>query len=87
MGTDPKAIEAKLREDKNKEIKAVCVLHNETSTGAAWRQIAEVRKAIDAAGPSGLSCWSTPSRRWASADYRHDEWGVDVSVGGRAERA
>ncbi len=51
-GADPKAIEAKLREDKNKEIKAVCVLHNETSTGALT-PIAEIRKAIDAAGHPG----------------------------------
>lgn len=79
-GTDPKAIEAKLREDKNKEIKAVCVLHNETSTGAL-APIAEVRKAIDAAGHPALLLVDTISSL-ASADYRHDEWGVDVSVGG-----
>jgi alanine-glyoxylate transaminase/serine-glyoxylate transaminase/serine-pyruvate transaminase len=79
-GADPKAIEAKLREDKNKEIKAVCVLHNETSTGALV-PIAEVRKAIDAAGHPALLMVDTISSL-ASADYRHDEWGVDVSVGG-----
>ena len=79
-GVDPKAIEAKLREDKNKEIKAVCVLHNETSTGAL-APIAEVRKAIDAAGHPALLMVDTISSL-ASADYRHDEWGVDVSVGG-----
>ena len=79
-GTDPKAIEAKLKEDKNKEIKAVCVLHNETSTGAL-APIAEVRKAIDAAGHPALLLVDTISSL-ASADYRHDEWGVDVSVGG-----
>lgn len=79
-GADPKAIEAKLREDKNKEIKAVCVLHNETSTGALI-PIAEVRKAIDAAGHPALLLVDTISSL-ASADYRHDEWGVDVSVGG-----
>ena len=79
-GLDPKAIEAKLREDKNKEIKAVCVLHNETSTGALT-PIAEVRKAIDAAGHPALLMVDTISSL-ASADYRHDEWGVDVSVGG-----
>ena len=79
-GLDPKAIEAKLREDKNKEIKAVCVLHNETSTGAL-SPIAEVRKAIDAAGHPALLMVDTISSL-ASADYRHDEWGVDVSVGG-----
>jgi alanine-glyoxylate transaminase / serine-glyoxylate transaminase / serine-pyruvate transaminase len=79
-GADPKAIEAKLREDKNKEIKAVCVLHNETSTGALT-PIAEIRKAIDAAGHPALFFVDTISSL-ASADYRHDEWGVDVSVGG-----
>jgi alanine-glyoxylate transaminase/serine-glyoxylate transaminase/serine-pyruvate transaminase len=80
QGIDPKAIEAKLREDKAKEIKAVCVLHNETSTGALT-PIAEVRKAIDAAGHPALLMVDTISSL-ASADYRHDEWGVDVSVGG-----
>ena len=79
-GIDPKAIEAKLREDKNKEIKAVCVLHNETSTGALT-PIAEIRKAIDAAGHPALFLVDTISSL-ASADYRHDEWGVDVTVGG-----
>src|SRR6266571_2972897 len=79
-GADPKAIEAKLREDKNKEIKAVCVLHNETSTGALT-PIADIRKAIDAAGHPALYIVDTISSL-ASADYRHDEWGVDVSVGG-----
>ena len=79
-GADPKAIEAKLRKDKRKEIKAVCVLHNETSTGAL-SPIAEIRKAIDAAGHPALFMVDTISSL-ASADYRHDEWGVDVSVGG-----
>ncbi len=79
-GLDPKAIEARLREDKNKEIKAVCVLHNETSTGAL-APIAEIRKAIDAAAHPALFMVDTISSL-ASADYRHDEWGVDVSVGG-----
>jgi alanine-glyoxylate transaminase/serine-glyoxylate transaminase/serine-pyruvate transaminase len=79
-GADPKAIEAKLREDKNKEIKAVCVLHNETSTGAL-SPIAEIRKAIDAAGHPALLIIDTISSL-ASADYKHDEWGVDVTVGG-----
>ena len=80
QGIDPKAIEAKLRDDKNKEIKAVCVLHNETSTGALT-PIADIRKAIDAAGHPALFLVDTISSL-ASTDYRHDEWGVDVSVGG-----
>jgi alanine-glyoxylate transaminase/serine-glyoxylate transaminase/serine-pyruvate transaminase len=80
IGADPKAIEAKLREDKNKEIKAVCVLHNETATGCL-SPIAEIRKAIDAAGHPALFFVDTISSL-ASTDYRHDEWGVDVTVGG-----
>jgi alanine-glyoxylate transaminase / serine-glyoxylate transaminase / serine-pyruvate transaminase len=80
QGIDPKAIEAKLREDKTKEIKAVCVLHNETSTGALT-PISEIRKAIDAANHPALLMVDTISSL-ASADYRHDEWGIDVSVGG-----
>ena len=80
QGIDPKTVEAKLREDKSKEIKAVCVLHNETSTGALT-PIAEIRKAIDAAGHPALFMVDTISSL-ASADYRHDEWGVDVSIGG-----
>jgi len=79
-GIDPKSIEARLREDKNKEIKAVCVLHNETATGAL-SPIPEIRKAIDAAGHPALFMVDTISSL-ASTDYRHDEWGVDVSVGG-----
>src|SRR5476649_1297913 len=80
QGIDPKAVEAKLREDKSKGIKAVCILHNETSTGAL-APIAEVRKAIDAAGHPALLMVDTISSL-ASTDYRHDEWGVDVTVGG-----
>src|SRR6266566_3459915 len=68
------------RRDKNKEIKAVCVLHNETSTGCL-SPIAEIRKAIDAAGHPALFFVDTISSL-ASTDYRHDEWGVDVTVGG-----
>jgi alanine-glyoxylate transaminase / serine-glyoxylate transaminase / serine-pyruvate transaminase len=79
-GIDPKAIEARLLEDKAREIKAVCVLHNETSTGAL-APIAEIRKAIDAAGHPALYLVDTISSL-ASADFRHDEWGVDVTVGG-----
>src|SRR4026208_194826 len=79
-GADPAAVEAALKEDKNKEIKAVCILHNETSTGCL-SPIAEIRKAIDKAGHPALLFVDTISSL-ASADYRHDEWGVDVSVGG-----
>jgi alanine-glyoxylate transaminase/serine-glyoxylate transaminase/serine-pyruvate transaminase len=79
-GADPSAIEAHLRNDKNHEIKAVCILHNETATGCL-SSIAEIRKAIDAAGHPALFLVDTISSL-ASTDYRHDEWGVDVSVGG-----
>jgi alanine-glyoxylate transaminase/serine-glyoxylate transaminase/serine-pyruvate transaminase len=79
-GADPKVIEAHLREDKNKDIKAVCVLHNETSTGCL-SPIHDIRKAIDAAGHPALLLVDTISSL-ASTDYRHDEWGVDVTVGG-----
>jgi alanine-glyoxylate transaminase/serine-glyoxylate transaminase/serine-pyruvate transaminase len=79
-GADPNAIEAHLRKDAKKEIKAVCVLHNETSTGCL-SPINEIRKAIDAAGHPALFMVDTISSL-ASTDYRHDEWGVDVTVGG-----
>jgi alanine-glyoxylate transaminase/serine-glyoxylate transaminase/serine-pyruvate transaminase len=80
IGADPNVIEDHLRKDKNKEIKAVCVLHNETSTGCL-SPIAEIRKAIDAAGHPALYMVDTISSL-ASTDYRHDEWGVDVTIGG-----
>ena len=80
IGADPAAIGAKLKEDKNHEIKAVCVLHNETATGCL-SPIAEIRKAIDRAKHPALFLVDTISSL-ASADYRHDEWGVDVTVGG-----
>ncbi len=79
-GADPKIIEARLKGDKKHEIKAVCVLHNETSTGAL-SPINEIRKAIDSAGHPALFMVDTISSL-ASTDYRHDEWGVDVTVGG-----
>ncbi|MGZ8268841.1 MAG: pyridoxal-phosphate-dependent aminotransferase family protein, partial [Burkholderiales bacterium] len=79
-GADPAALEAKLVEDKSHAIKAVCVVHNETSTGAVTR-VAEVRKAIDRAGHPALFMVDTISSL-ASIDYRHDEWGVDVTVAG-----
>jgi len=78
-GVDPGAIEDRLRQDAGQGIKAVCVVHNETSTGALSR-IDEVRRAIDAAGHPALLMVDTISSL-ASADYRHDAWGVDVTVG------
>jgi alanine-glyoxylate transaminase/serine-glyoxylate transaminase/serine-pyruvate transaminase len=79
-GADPAVIEAKLAEDKGHAIKAVCVVHNETSTGVVSR-IGEVRKAIDRAKHPALLMVDTISSL-ASIDYRHDEWGVDVTVAG-----
>ncbi len=79
-GADAAAVGAKLKEDKGHAIKAVCVVHNETSTGATSR-IALVRKAIDAANHPVLYMVDTISSL-ASIDYRHDEWGVDVTVAG-----
>src|SRR6186713_1679505 len=79
-GADPARIEARLADDKQHAIKAVCVVHNETSTGVTSR-IAEVRKAIDRAKHPALFMVDTISSL-ASIDYRHDEWGVDVTVAG-----
>src|ERR1700689_695960 len=79
-GADPTKIEEHLRKDKGHEIKAVCVLHNEPATGCL-SPIAAIRKAIDAAGHPALLLVDTISSL-ASTDYRHDEWGVDVTIGG-----
>lgn len=79
-GADPAAIEARLSEDKARRIKAVMVVHNETSTGATSR-VAEIRKAIDTVGHPALFMVDTISSL-ASVDYRHDEWQVDVTVSG-----
>ncbi len=79
-GADVAAIEAKLAEDKARAIKAVCVVHNETSTGCTSR-IDEVRAAMDRTGHPALLMVDTISSL-ASIDYRHDEWGVDVTVAG-----
>src|ERR687884_1961040 len=79
-GADPEAIEKRLRGDAEKRIKAVCVVHNETSTGVTSR-IADVRAAIDAAAHPALFMVDTISSL-ASMDYRHDDWGVDVTVAG-----
>ena len=79
-GADPTAIEARLRDDRAHAIKAVCVVHNETSTGVVSR-IGEVRKAIDSAKHPALLLVDTISSL-ASVDFRMDEWGVDVTVAG-----
>jgi alanine-glyoxylate transaminase / serine-glyoxylate transaminase / serine-pyruvate transaminase len=79
-GADVDAIGAALTEDRAHRIKAVCVVHNETSTGCASR-IDEARRAMDAAHHPALLLVDTISSL-ASIDYRHDEWGVDVTVAG-----
>jgi len=79
-GADPQAIEARLAEDRSGDIKAVCVVHNETSTGVTSR-IAEIRAAIDGARHAALFLVDTISSL-GSIDYHHDEWGVDVTVAG-----
>ena len=78
-GVDPRAVEARLVEDREHAIKAVCVVHNETSTGVASR-IPLVRHAIDHARHPALFMVDTISSL-GSIDYRHDEWSVDVTVG------
>ena len=79
-GADAAALEAKLRDDKAHTIKAVCVVHNETSTGATSR-IPLIRKAIDAANHPALLLVDTISSL-GSIEYRHDKWGVDVTIAG-----
>jgi alanine-glyoxylate transaminase/serine-glyoxylate transaminase/serine-pyruvate transaminase len=79
-GADVDAIGAALADDRAHRIKAVCVVHNETSTGCTSR-IDEVRRVMDAAGHPALLMVDTISSL-ASLDYRHDEWGVDVTIGG-----
>jgi alanine-glyoxylate transaminase/serine-glyoxylate transaminase/serine-pyruvate transaminase len=79
-GVDPDEVKARLSADSNHAIKAVMVVHNETSTGVTSR-ISEIRKAIDATGHPALFMVDVISSL-GSIDYRHDEWGVDVTVGG-----
>jgi len=80
IGADADPIEARLRKDKAKSIKAVCVVHNETSTGCCTR-LDEVRRAIDAADHPALFMTDSISGL-AAADLRHDEWRIDVTVAG-----
>lgn len=77
---DPAAIEATLAEDREKKIKAVLLVHNETANGCMTR-VAEIRQAIDRVGHPALLLVDTISSL-GSADFRMDEWGVDVAIGG-----
>lgn len=79
-GVDPQQVQEKLEADTAHEIKAVCVVHNETSTGVTSR-VGEVRAAIDAAGHPALFLVDTISSL-GSVEYHHDDWGVDVTVAG-----
>jgi alanine-glyoxylate transaminase/serine-glyoxylate transaminase/serine-pyruvate transaminase len=79
-GADPAQVEARLAADPEHKIRAVMVVHNETSTGATSR-IPEIRKAMDRVGHPALLMVDTISSL-GSIDYRHGEWGVDVTVGG-----
>jgi len=78
-GADPAVVYAKLADDRSHAIKAVCVVHNETSTGVVSR-IGDIRKQIDAARHPALLLVDTISSL-GSIEYRHDAWGVDVTVG------
>ena len=79
-GVDPQQIEDRLGQDTGHRIKAVCVVHNETSTGSTSR-VGDVRMAMDNAGHPALLLVDTISSL-GSIDYRHDEWGVDVTIAG-----
>ncbi|HEX7622028.1 MAG TPA: aminotransferase class V-fold PLP-dependent enzyme [Anaeromyxobacteraceae bacterium] len=79
-GVAPEVVEAKLREDGAHAIRAVAVVHNETSTGVTTR-VGQIRQAMDRAGHPALLLVDTVSSL-ACMDYRHDEWGVDVCVSG-----
>src|ERR671919_2245598 len=79
-GADPAVVEQKLRGDARGEIRAVCVVHNETSTGVTSR-VPEIRSAIDRTGHPALFLVDTISSL-ASMPYEHDRWKVDVTVGG-----
>jgi len=79
-GVDPDAVEAKLAEDREHRIRAVLVVHNETSTGVTSR-VAEVRRAMDRAGHPALLLVDAVSSL-GSIELRHDEWGIDVTIAG-----
>ena len=79
-GVDPAVVEAKLTEDRGHQIKAILVVHNETSTGATSR-LAEIRRAIDRVGHPAMFFVDAVSSL-ASIDLRQDEWGIDVTVAG-----
>ena len=77
-GADPEAVSARLGADAGRAVKAVCIVHNETSTGVVSR-VGEIRQRLDAAGHPALLLVDTISSL-GSIDYRHDEWAVDVTI-------
>ena len=79
-GVDPQVVEEKLRDDTKKKIKAICVVHNETSTGTTSR-LEEIRQAIDETEHPALFMVDTISSL-ACCEYKHDEWKVDVTISG-----
>jgi alanine-glyoxylate transaminase/serine-glyoxylate transaminase/serine-pyruvate transaminase len=79
-GVDAVVLEERLQHDEGHRIKAVLITHNETSTGAT-SSVADVRAALDRAGHPALLFVDAVSSL-ASIDYRHDEWGVDVTIAG-----
>jgi len=79
-GVHPDEIEHILAEDKDRSIKSVCVVHNDTASGIT-SEIPAIRRAIDKSGHNALFCVDTISSL-GSIDYQHDDWGVDVTVGG-----
>ena len=79
-GASPEELAVRLSKDTSHKIKAVCVVHNETSTGCT-SPIAKIRKIMDELNHPALLMVDTISSL-ASIDYRHDEWGVDVTVAG-----
>ena len=79
-GVDPNLIEERLLQDKENKIKAVCIVHNETSTGST-SNIREVREVLDHLNHDALLMVDTISGL-ASMNYEHDNWGVDVTISG-----
>jgi alanine-glyoxylate transaminase/serine-glyoxylate transaminase/serine-pyruvate transaminase len=80
VGADADMIEKRLKQDKAHAIKAVCIVHNETSTGCrTWLE--EIRRALDAARHPALFMVDTISSLGVM-DLRHDEWGIDVTIAG-----
>ena len=77
-GVDPALVHERLATDRSQAVRAVMVVHNETSTGVT-NDVPAIRAAVDAAGHPALLLVDTVSSL-ASIDYRHDEWGVDVTV-------